>query len=265
LDRGLNSIERELQGDTVHPFVELTTLVSSPNTTSRREIKPNGMPARIGVFPLAANPLHWGHIIRALDCVASLHLDTIVSLVHGTIDYKNIPVNENVPPALRHRIVCDTRQVFHPLLRYTDVALGSNKFGEETLHDLRRLNRDLRAEWVCISGTDNEDRLKFILGQLSRHERDNAGISPNHTISLAIVVLDDERKHLPSDDCRKVFQEERVSWDTTVLIASERTPVATRLNSTDYRNTGDLGYLPASIHKAVSEHCLNAIPLPTRR
>ena len=41
-------------------------------------------PLRIGVYPLAANPLHWGHVLVGLTAMGIMGLDKIIFLIANT-------------------------------------------------------------------------------------------------------------------------------------------------------------------------------------
>jgi len=85
-----------------------------------------GHSLRLGVFPTAGNPLHWGHLLGGLAAMERFRLDKVVYIIAGKDPRKPTLASENI----RHRIVNDMLSVFHPLLEYSSLALGTTKPGE---------------------------------------------------------------------------------------------------------------------------------------
>ncbi len=83
-------------------------------------------PLRIGVYPLAANPLHWGHILVGLTAIASLTLDIVVYLIAGKDSRKPFLL----PEQTRHHLGRSVIETFHPLFAYSPLALGTELDGE---------------------------------------------------------------------------------------------------------------------------------------
>ena len=63
---------------------------------------------RIGVYALAANPLHWGHLLVGLSALVLMRLDRVVFVIAGTDPRKPFLLAPEIPPPPgpdRHRSV----------------------------------------------------------------------------------------------------------------------------------------------------------------
>jgi hypothetical protein len=109
---------------------------------------------RIGFYPLAANPLHWGHILVGLSSMASLRLDKIVFLIAGEDKRKPWMLSAHT----RHRLGRSIIATFNPLFAYSSLALGTDLDGEMNFGRLLGINRDQRMEAFYIAGGDHYRR-----------------------------------------------------------------------------------------------------------
>lgn len=81
---------------------------------------------RLGVFPTAGNPLHWGHLLAGLAAIERFRLDKVVYVVAGEDPRKP----GLAPEDIRHGIAKNVLGLFYPLLEYSPLALGTTKPGE---------------------------------------------------------------------------------------------------------------------------------------
>ena len=108
-------------------------------------------PLRLGVYPLAANPMHWGHILVGLRAMATMRLDKMVFLIAGTDKRKP----SMVPPEDRHRLGRSVIETFYPLFAYTPLALGTDLDGETNFDRLLGLNSHQPMEAYYVAGGDH--------------------------------------------------------------------------------------------------------------
>jgi len=118
-----------------------------PGTPGKRSL-------RIGVYPLAANPLHWGHILVGLTALASMKLDKVVYIIAGTDSRKPGMVSA----AARHRLGRRIIEIFNPLFAYSPLALGADLDGETNFGRLLDLNPRQPFEAFYIAGGDHYRR-----------------------------------------------------------------------------------------------------------
>jgi hypothetical protein len=205
---------------------------------------------RIGVFPFTANPMHWGHLIRTLDCIRLLKLDTLVVLPHGKVEHKELAPRDDAPAALRHQMVREVVRTFEPLLRYTDVALPNSYLGERNVHELCRRNPHLKAQWVCIWGAETCVRHEFILKKLIEYGGESgATCNPNHNLELAVVLGGSGTPGPSQNELSGIAAICGFCWPTTYL---EDDPTSSLrgfwISSTDYRTSRDPDLVPPSVH-----------------
>ena len=146
-------------------------------------------PLRVGVYPLAANPMHWGHILVGCAATAFLKLDKVVFVVAG-----NDPRKPSMAPAeTRHLLARSVLEPFSPILEYSPIALGTSLDGESNFGRLLALNERQPMKAYYIPGMDHYRRLNSAgdpdtIEKLERvvKERRMAG-SRNQAISLVFV------------------------------------------------------------------------------
>ncbi|HUJ74917.1 MAG TPA: hypothetical protein VL359_08665 [bacterium] len=112
-----------------------------------------GVPRRVrlGVYPIAANPLHWGHLVVGLSALARLGLDKVVFLIAGTDPRKPMLA----PAEERHRLARAMIEMFRPLFAYSPLPLGTDLDGETNLGRLMALNATQPLEIFYIAGADH--------------------------------------------------------------------------------------------------------------
>ena len=144
---------------------------------------------RIGIYPLAANPMHWGHILVGLAVMAVLKLDKIVFVIAGKDDRKPLMT----APETRHQLGISVLENFAPIFEYSPIALGTSLDGETNFGRILALNTHQRMETWYIAGMDHYRRKNSAgepdtLEKLERvvKEQENAG-NLRHSISLIFV------------------------------------------------------------------------------
>jgi nicotinic acid mononucleotide adenylyltransferase len=111
-------------------------------------------PLRVGFYPLAANPMHWGHILVALSAMVQMKLDKVVFVIAGRDRRKPSMTSEET----RHYLGRAVIESFHPLFAYSPLALGTDLDGEANLGRLLKLNRQQAMEICYIAGGDHYQR-----------------------------------------------------------------------------------------------------------
>ena len=106
---------------------------------------------RVGVYPVAGDPLHWGHLLIGLQAIAELKLDKVVFVMAG--DDARKP--DMTKAAIRHplgRAVLDT---FGPFFDYSAIAVGTEYDGETNIFRVLKLNPDQRINAYYMVGDDH--------------------------------------------------------------------------------------------------------------
>lgn len=114
---------------------------------------PDGRPIRLGVFPVTANPMHWGHLLCALEAIALLALDQVVFIVQGVDPRKEAATR--ITESDRHELARQAICVLHPLAVYSDIGRGNSFVGEHNIFRLLRLNSPARIIAHYLVGADH--------------------------------------------------------------------------------------------------------------
>jgi nicotinic acid mononucleotide adenylyltransferase len=72
-------------------------------------------PLRLGIFPVNANPIHWGHLLAGLSAIVNARLDRVVYLVTTDMAGRR----DMLPEDLRHDTARELLKSFEPLLCYS--------------------------------------------------------------------------------------------------------------------------------------------------
>jgi nicotinic acid mononucleotide adenylyltransferase len=144
---------------------------------------------RVGVYPLAANPMHWGHILVGLAAIALMKLDKVVFVIAGRDERKP----SMTAAETRHLLGKSALEDFSPIFEYSPIALGTSSDGETSFGRILSLNSHQRMEAYYIAGMDHCRRLNSAgepdtIEKLERviKEQKRAG-NRNHAISLIFV------------------------------------------------------------------------------
>jgi len=138
---------------------------------------------RIGIFPVDADPIHWGHLLIGLSAMAKLALDQVVYIVSGAKDHKP----DMVQPVVRHAMARSVLKMFDPLLRFSDVGLGYAFDDMTNFFRFLNLNQKQKIEAVYISGLDHTaEDVESGNTDIGSRCRRNSGME-NHTLSTAII------------------------------------------------------------------------------
>jgi len=149
-------------------------------------------PLRIGVYPLAANPLHWGHVLVGLTAMGIMGLDKIIFLIAGVDSRKPSMLSA----VARHRLGRSAIEIFHPLFAYSSLALRTSLDGETNFERLLGLNSRQRIDAFYIAGADHyrrttargdPDTIQKLESIVEKQNKTTRGL---HTISA--VFLDRE-------------------------------------------------------------------------
>jgi nicotinic acid mononucleotide adenylyltransferase len=109
---------------------------------------------RVGFYPIAANPLHWGHLLIGLRAMACLQLDKVVYVISGRDPRKP----DMCCADQRYIMARDTLKLFGPLFACSSLARYSGCDGETNLFRFLKLNRQQPMDMFYIAGGDHYRR-----------------------------------------------------------------------------------------------------------
>jgi nicotinic acid mononucleotide adenylyltransferase len=111
---------------------------------------------RVGVFPTAANPFHWAHLLAGLFVIDRFALDRVIYIVAGHDPRKPDMESEEQ----RHAMAKSVLSLFEPLLAYSPVARGTSVCGEENFFRLLDDFHARRTHGFYIAGSDHYHRFR---------------------------------------------------------------------------------------------------------
>jgi len=107
--------------------------------------------ARVGVIPLAANPIHWGHLLSGLSVMIQARLDKIVFVI--TRD--SYPEGDLFPEELRRGAAAEAIAIFQPFFTLVPGSAGRLQTGPASLIRLLGLNSQQIVEAFYVSGYES--------------------------------------------------------------------------------------------------------------
>ncbi len=120
-----------------------------------------GRPLRLGVFPIAANPLHWAHLLSGLAAMERFCLDKVLFVIAGSDPRKPDLASQ----VIRHRISGKVLRLFRPLFEYSSLALGSLLPGEVNVFRIMASYGRRPVHAFYLAGSDHCHRLAPQTGQ----------------------------------------------------------------------------------------------------
>ena len=151
----------------------------------RRSVKK--VPKKIGFFPVAGNPIHWGHLLTAFKALTKFKLDKIVFICGGYDSRKP----KLLPPGVRYPMIQIALKIFNNFFELSDMPLNSEyatKQGE--INIFNELNLDKYSKYVVpyyIVGSDHfnwtkngkDDTLKILTENMLNKELNKKNFKVN--------------------------------------------------------------------------------------
>lgn len=190
----LSKIEAHVAQGAIDPSARIRTHHEHPELPAGRE-------ARVGVYPVAADPFQWAHLLIALRAMAEFKLDKIVFVLAGDDPRKP----SMTPVTHRHPMGQAVLDAFHPLFEYSPIAVGTSHDGETNIFRILALNAEQAVHAIYLVGGDhyklkdkngNDDTLPKIEKKLASGE---LGHNPDkHQVSVAFIARGDEGETVPT-------------------------------------------------------------------
>jgi hypothetical protein len=192
-DRALARIQRRLDAGEIDPSRAIRLSESDPEIAGAAH-------ARIAVYPVAADPFQWGHLLIALRAVGELGVDKVVFVLAGDDPRKPTMT----PVDRRHPMGRDVLAVFEPFFAYSPIAVGTTHDGETNIFRILALNPERRVDaWYMVG--DDHYRLVDKKGNpdtLPKLERNYAaamGHSPTlHALKVAFIKREHPAEEVPT-------------------------------------------------------------------
>jgi purine-nucleoside phosphorylase/nicotinic acid mononucleotide adenylyltransferase len=105
---------------------------------------------RIGFLATTGDPVHWGHVLRALTDAEEFQLDTVILQVIG--DHPHKPFKH--AKVHRHTIAHLVAEMFYPLIRYCPLGYDNLSIGEQNAAEFLMLNAKTEIDLFFLAGDD---------------------------------------------------------------------------------------------------------------
>jgi hypothetical protein len=189
-DRALARIQARLDAGEIDPTRAVRLSESDPEISGETH-------ARIGVYPVAADPFQWGHLLIALRAVGELGVDKVVFVLAGDDPRKPTMT----PVATRHPMGREVLDAFAPFFTYSPIAVGTTLDGETNIFRILALNPGRRVDaWYMVG----DDHYRLVdkkgnpdtLPKLERNFASDMGHSPTlHALKVAFI-----KREMPGDE-----------------------------------------------------------------
>ena len=145
----LSRIAKNLILKITNPVIAIRTFpVDAHKDIHNREIK-------IGIYPVAADPFHWAHLLAGLYAIAIAKLDKVIYIIAG-LDARKPRLGKTQHH--RHIMAKEVLAIFEPLFDYSPVALDTTAEGEENIFKILGFNPKHLIEAHYIVGADHYHR-----------------------------------------------------------------------------------------------------------
>lgn len=144
-DKALAKIQKRLDKGAIDPSAKIRLAESDPALPS------SARRARVGVYPVAADPFQWGHLLIALRAVGELDVDKIVFVLAGD----DVRKPKMTPVETRHPMGREVLDIFAPFFEYSPIAVGTTFDGETNIFRILALNPEQRVEAWYMVGDDH--------------------------------------------------------------------------------------------------------------
>jgi hypothetical protein len=181
----LARIEAHVAAGRIDPSLAIRTHEDHP------EAAPPPRAARVGVFPVAADPFQWAHLLTGLRAMADHRLDRVIYVLAGDDERKP----EMTPVLHRHPMGLAVLETFAPLFGYSPIAVGTSHDGETNIFRILALNTAHAIHAYYLVGGDHYQRQypngkDDTIAKLEKKVGDaSLGHDPEkHTVTVAFIA-----------------------------------------------------------------------------
>ena len=176
------------------------------------------VPKKIGFFPVAGNPIHWGHLLTAFKALAKFKLDKIVFICGGYDPRKP----KLLPPSIRYPMIEIALKIFNNLFELSDIPLNSEyatKQGEINIFNelnLQKYSKSVIPYYIVGSDHFNwikngkDDTLKILTENMNNKELNKKNFKVN-----AIFIA---RNINEISQAKQKELEKKVNFDISILV-----------------------------------------------
>jgi hypothetical protein len=273
----LKTLERLYHEGKINPFID-NLITEGP----ARDLPRGTRPLRIGYFPVAADPLHWPHLLTAFEAMAALELDKVVFIVAG----RDARKPDLTAVELRHPMAKATLALFKDFFAYSDIALqqgsnnpadpsqlsdnGANDGETNVYHDLAR-NNHLEITAFYLVGSDHfnwtvdkggkilDDTVKKIQENMQKPNLSFAAAEGRHRLVAAFIARNPQEINAEKLAAMKA----KITYDLSVVVPTlsySSTQIRHYFAGKSNEGTRPLNFLPHCGYDHIVKHGLYQVP-----
>lgn len=240
-DRALARIQERLDAREIDPSRAIRLSESDPEAADDSH-------AHVGVYPVAADPFQWGHLLIALRAVGDLGVDKVVFVLAGDDPRKPTMT----PVATRHPMGREVLDAFAPFFAYSPIAVGTTLDGETNIFRILALNPGRRVDaWYMVG----DDHYRLVdkkgnpdtLPKLERHYASEMGHSPAlHALKVAFIKREHPAEEVPTSLTVRFLDHVGFDASSTQVRGGRHTLMPFAAYDFARRNDGLYGVVPAA-------------------
>jgi hypothetical protein len=190
----LRTIDQRIKNGAIDPSVSIRTSASD----SAKPVV--GRKLRVGIYPVAGDPLHWAHLLVGLQAMARLKLDKVVFVIAGNQPNKPNMTDQDIRYPMDQAVL----DAFKPLFDTSEIALGTRYDGETNAFRMLALNPDQKMDATYLVGDDHYKPDNDTISKLEKNRfNPELKFDPNkHEVSVAFIEREataQTRTHIPTD------------------------------------------------------------------
>jgi hypothetical protein len=137
----LHQISKLIAAREINPWTRLRLSSAEP------PVLPLAGVPRVGIFPIAANPIHWGDLLSGLSAMAAARLDKILFVLAPD----SCPPSDLYPEEMRRSAAAEAIALFQPLFALVPAFSGKSPSAPACFFRLLGLNGQQKVEAWYIS------------------------------------------------------------------------------------------------------------------
>ncbi|MCX5795396.1 MAG: hypothetical protein NTY77_07885 [Elusimicrobia bacterium] len=238
----LRTIDQHIKSGAIDPSSQVRTSASD----SAKPVV--GRQLRVGIYPVAGDPLHWAHLLIGLQAIAQLKLDKVIFILQGD----DVRKPDLTRTEIRHPMGQAVLEAFKPFFEYSSIAVGTGYDGETNIFRMLALNPQQKMDAFYMVGDDHY-KLKNAKGgddtipklEQNRLKPELGFDAKTHEVSAAFIEREGHSEAVPTE------------LDVQFLPQIEF-----EASSTAVRKHGRYALMPYSAYDYVRRHKLGLYGIP---
>ena len=178
----LTQIQGLIESGEIHPEISF-----DPDTNVISGALPD-RPLRVGFYPIAGDPPHWGHLAVMLQSIVDLKLDKLIIISRGAPTYKSGLSSESV----RFGLIEAMTSRLAPIVQFSPIGSKRDDTSVQYIPEILDVNPDIGVNAYYIGGDEYGDELWRRFEPLVTEQR----LSPSHSIGVALISRQNHREEL---------------------------------------------------------------------